>query len=165
LGIVEASGGFVRIDPKEGEGTSVSVLLPGSDGVAAELLAPVAPAPARTGSVRVVEDQPEVRRVVERILSRASFATHAAAGANTALSMLRGGLEVDFELADVMMPDMSGVDLERLLSEEYPAVPVVLMTGYADAHIIPKGRTGPLLRKPFMPNELLQLVSEFFSDK
>ena len=64
-----------------------------------------------------------------------------------ALEMLRRVRAIDLLVTDVMMPEMTGVELARRASEARPALPILLVTGYAD---LPKGgQKLPRLSKPF----------------
>jgi two-component system cell cycle sensor histidine kinase/response regulator CckA len=170
FGIVEAASGKVRIDSTIGEGTTVHVLLPLSLIPQADSVVDTGPtasttrAPPIAARVLVVDDKPDVQRVVARILQQASFTIDVAPNGSAALDMLRSGLCVDLVVADVLMPGMSGIELEQILSAERPELPVALMTGYTETRLIPENRTRRLLRKPFMSEELVALATELVNN-
>jgi CheY-like chemotaxis protein len=65
---------------------------------------------------------------------------------------------VDVVLTDVVMPGMSGIDLARRLRSDRPAIPIVYFSGHGDEVDRPDG--GPLIRKPFTPEELVKAIAE-----
>jgi two-component system, NtrC family, response regulator HydG len=81
--------------------------------------------------VLLVEDQPEVRRVVRRNLVRAGHFVVEAWNGRVAIELAR---EITFDLviSDLRMPDMSGVELLAVLHEYDPDLPVVLTSGSLD---------------------------------
>ena len=107
--------------------------------------------------VLIVEDDPNVRHLVDTVLTRLGHQTLPAASANEASANL-----LDFEftpqaaLLDVVLLGMSGIEFGRLLQRLFPAVHLVFMTGWPEAAILQKlPRDAPLLRKPFTISTLL----------
>ena len=99
---------------------------------AGEAEADAAPAPIQRGAgerVLLVEDEPLVRRVMERMLSDADYRVTTAGNGLEALELLDGGLRPDVVLSDVVMPRMGGLELREKLRAR--GVPVVLMSGYS----------------------------------
>lgn len=83
------------------------------------------------GRVLVVEDEPELRRLVRRSLVRFGHEVAEALNGRDALRLMR---ERDFDVvvSDVRMPDIGGLDLVEQLSAEHPDVSVVLVSGAPD---------------------------------
>ena len=73
-----------------------------------------------------------------------------------ALEMLRRLRAIDLLVTDVMMPEMTGVELARRASEARPDLPILLVTGYAD--LPPGGQKLPRLAKPFSLADLARAV-------
>jgi DNA-binding response OmpR family regulator len=71
--------------------------------------------------------------------------------------------QVDLLLTDVMLPEMSGPDLARILAAQQPGLPVLYMSGYTDTTVVRGGQLDPgamFLPKPFGPETLLRKVRE-----
>jgi CheY-like chemotaxis protein len=113
-------------------------------------------------SVLVVDDAGVVRRLSFRILSEAGYRVFEAAGAVEALevlAMLRGN--VDLVLVDVLMPEVNGVDLVRLVREQWDAPAILFMSAYPAEVLAREGLKDlrvQFLAKPFTRSELLSAV-------
>ncbi|QYE34288.1 response regulator [Polymorphobacter sp. PAMC 29334] len=161
-GIVKQTGGFVFAEPVAEGGTCFVVYLPAS---AAPAVVPVAQRPRQRpplmGTVLLVEDDRAVRLVVERALRRHGLGVIALGDASTALDLIeQGETLIDLLVSDVVMPGMDGVDLLRRARARCPALPVVLMSGYAEP---PQRRAlvragVVFLPKPFSVEDLLDAV-------
>jgi CheY-like chemotaxis protein len=159
-GLAQQSGGGLRITSTLGQGTSVAVYLPRS-------LAQPNKAPefgetrgreglSRRARVLVVDDNEDVRDVILAYLETLGYRTLQASGGRDALDLLDDGRDdVDLLIADFAMPGMSGAELAGAVRAKWPELPVIVITGYADA----TGFDGHvdemlLLRKPFGINDL-----------
>ena len=112
-GIVKQSGGFIFADSKIGEGTRFVIYLPvhGEEDAAAKT-------PKRSkenenelwgsGTVLLVEDEPMVRAVAERALTRHGYKVITAENGEGALEVLQRGDQIDLLISDVVMPGMDG---------------------------------------------------------
>ena len=115
-----------------------------------------------TGTVLLVDDEDGIRVMLRRQLTAKGHSVLEASHGREAIEvvrMRRGNL--DLVLADVMMPEMNGTELAALISQEYPGLPVILMSAYAPAGLTPvgpHGRTVPLLQKPFASGQVEELI-------
>lgn len=91
-------------------------------------------APARL--VLLVDDEDSVLRSLRRFLVREGFQVETAPSADVAVEMLDGGMSPQVVMTDFRMPGMDGVTFLRHVKERWPAVQRVLMTGFADMHVI-----------------------------
>ena len=111
-----------------------------------------------TETVLVVDDEPLVRSLVSRVLTELGYTVLEASDGREALALVaRHVAEVDVVVSDVMMPVMNGVELRQRLWDQFPAVPVVLMSGFGLEELAQKGvvtRSTALLAKPFSSAEL-----------
>ncbi len=161
-GVVKEADGEVRLQSEPGIGTSVTVLLPAAAGevTTAQATSP-APEPGNAGQViLVVEDNDAMREVVRRMLTEAGYRVITAAAAKDALEIITNPvIHVDALLTDLVMPDMSGVQLAARLRDHRPALPVLLMSGYtagSSPSDLGTATEVPLIRKPFNAETLLQ---------
>ncbi|HEY7504054.1 MAG TPA: response regulator [Gemmatimonadales bacterium] len=113
-------------------------------------------------TVLVVDDAGVVRRLSYRVLSEAGYRVFEAACAVEAievLAMLRG--KVDLVLVDVIMPEVNGVDLVRLIRDEWEAPAILFMSAYPAEILAREGLKDlrvQFLAKPFTRTELLHAV-------
>jgi CheY-like chemotaxis protein len=105
--------------------------------------------------VLVVDDDPDVRRFVADALETLGHSVVQAAGGAEALAAL-GAARPDAVLLDYAMPGMTGVEAAEIIGREHPRLPILFMTGYADAEALEPllGRSATVLRKPFHIDEL-----------
>jgi PAS domain S-box-containing protein len=113
--------------------------------------------------IAVVEDEPGVRSLVERVLLRGGHRVLAYADGAAALDALVGsGTTIDLLITDLVMPGPNGFEVARRFRLDRPDLPVLLMSGYAadtlSAEGIAEGSI-EILAKPFSATELLERVA------
>lgn len=113
-------------------------------------------------TILVVDDVGVVRKVAFRLLSDAGYRVFEAASAAEALEVLATARQpIDLAVVDVIMPDVSGVDLVRLIHEEWPAVRILFMSAHPAEILVREGLDHPgvfFLAKPFTRTELMEKV-------
>ncbi len=160
-GIVKQSGGYVWLDSEPGLGTTVKVYLP-AGGHAGE--PPAEPVQRSGGAERIVviEDEDLVRALAARALELVGYRVLSASSGPEALAMLeRNGGDVAAVLCDAVMPGMNGGEFARRLSERWPGVPVLFMSGYPGNDVVQRGLLdldAPFLQKPFTTERLVSAV-------
>jgi PAS domain S-box-containing protein len=164
-GIARQSGGSLRIDSREGEGTTVRLLLPRVDAAVEEPAAAAATVgsadPAAGGArIFVVDDDAEVREFLADSLASLGYRVDMLGGAEAALAALAQGAP-DLILIDFAMPGMNGAELAREVRALHPRLPIIFVTGFAESDQIESacGSDVPLLRKPFGIDELSGIVA------
>ncbi len=165
FGIVKQSGGHVWVYSEPGVGTTFKVYLPRHAG---RVAAPESQAPITrlTGSetVLLVEDDDQVRTVARSILRRSGYNVLEAKNAGEALLMCEQHPQpIHLLLTDVVMPQMSGVQLAQRLASVRPAMRVLCMSGYTDDAALRHGVVDSAMafvQKPLTPAGLLQKVRQ-----
>jgi signal transduction histidine kinase/CheY-like chemotaxis protein len=161
-GIVEQSGGTIRVASQPGAGTTFTLLWPLTR--QAETTPVRAAGPSATGSreartVLVVDDDPHVLAALAESLRSRGCRVLTAGGAEAALAVVREGSEpVHLLLSDVVMPEVDGLELARRIRDLRPGIPVLLMSAYARV-VAEAGADAPqgavILPKPFTTEALL----------
>ncbi len=165
-GIVQQNRGFVTVKSEPGRGATFEVYLPRHAEKPART-APPAPAPAaprHQTTILLVEDELSILRVTTLILEDLGYNVVSASTPGEALSLsqaLPG--EVNLLLSDVVMPQMSGLELGRKLLVLFPGLKRLYMSGYAAGSL--SGPDAPdegarFIMKPFTIKELAEKVHE-----
>jgi len=161
-GFAQQSGGTVSLDSQPGSGTTVTLRLPRS-----RKKMPAVRGDERAASetqvharILLVEDNPQVADVTAQMLDSMGFDVEVADRARKALDRLGTTAEhVDLLMTDVVMPDgMNGLELATRVRAKFPALPIVLISGYNDV-VATDGSAFPVMRKPVPYDELYRMVS------
>jgi signal transduction histidine kinase/CheY-like chemotaxis protein len=161
LGLVRQARGGVTVDSAPSGGAQFTVFLP-------KLVSPGAGAgespetPRRVvGSPRIllVDDEPNIRSALGRLLVRYGFDVLLAEGGLEALEILRRDLGVRAVLSDIVMPDMNGIALARAVTVLRPELPMILMSGYtSDGTTELEELDMPFLQKPFSGTDVVRML-------
>ncbi|MBA3527562.1 MAG: response regulator [Sphingomonas sp.] len=165
-GIVKQSGGFIFADSKVGEGTQFVIYLPvhhveQESGKARRTAKPKANELWGSGTVLLVEDEPMVRTVAERALTRHGYTVVTATNGEEALEVLgRIGDEIVLLITDVVMPAMDGPTMVREARLSWPKLPILFMSGYAEEQLRKSIDLDNVLflPKPFSVQELAEMA-------
>lgn len=167
-GIVKQNGGFINVYSESGQGTVFHVYLPRmKDEDNAPKIEETAP--ARTGSenVLLVEDNDLVRSMASKMLESLGYTVYASENPMKALAFCETSHSpIDLLITDVIMPDMSGVELHNKIATLQPTIKVLFISGYTANVIAHRGVLDEgvhYLPKPFNRNELAQKVKEALS--
>ena len=169
--IVSQAGGGVAIVSAPGEGCDVRVYLPALSQAPAPPPPVVDPRhmPGGHETILLVEDREAVRRVAQRFLARRGYRVIEAESAERALELAEtSGHEVDLLLSDVVLGGMDGYALAVTLSTQFPALRVVLMSGYPSEMLARAAGSGPVfpfVNKPIDFPTLATLVRELLDSR
>lgn len=169
-GIVQQHGGTVRVETTLGLGTTMEVWLPASTEAlpeqatgATDDLSPDSGEHPAPGTILLVEDEPTVQRLLQRVLQREGYQVHVCSSGRDALELWPHiGATIDMVITDLVMPGgVSGTQLARELHRLDPSLPIVFTSGYdpefdtSDVTMIPGENFVP---KPARSEELLSVV-------
>jgi PAS domain S-box-containing protein len=163
-GFAKQSGGDVAVESEVGRGTTFTLYLPRTDARAAVNRAPDtrdnrSTTDGRGSRLLVVEDNVEVGKFSTQLLQDLGYETTWAANADQALALLSektSGFDAVF--SDVVMPGMSGVELGHEIRRRYPALPIILTSGYSEV-LAQEGPHGfELLKKPYAVEDLSRVL-------
>ncbi|QDG51989.1 PAS domain S-box protein [Persicimonas caeni] len=168
-GIIKQSGGHVQVETELGEGTALHVYLPRAE-VPPEATnpkptkPPKRPPAAHAHTILVCEDEPVVRRLASRALSRQGYRVLVTKSGTEALDVLeRADISIDVVVSDVVMPELGGLELAAIIDERWPQIRVLLISGYPSRDVLDADAleiATPFLPKPFGFDELCQKVAE-----
>jgi two-component system, cell cycle sensor histidine kinase and response regulator CckA len=166
FGIVEQSGGRISVFSEPGLGTRFMIFLPRTTMGPPEPARPSAPPPdtdaGRPATVLLVEDEPAVRRLAQRVLERAGHLVLQAGDGYDALGVAESFAgSIDLLVTDVVLPGLSGPDLAARLLRQRPGMRVLLITGHTEDEILRRGLLDPaatVLEKPFTAAELVDAL-------
>jgi len=157
-GLAAQLGGALTLRSAPGAGTTVELLLPTASGGPARPAEDAGPAPAaRAGQALLVDDEELVRGSTAAMLEELGYHVLPFESAEAALAALDAGLEVDLVVTDHLMPGLTGADLARRIRDSRPALPVLIISGYAEAEGIAADL--PRLAKPFRQTDLAHRIA------
>jgi two-component system NtrC family sensor kinase len=164
FGFTKQSGGEVIVASEVGKGSTFTLYLPRVPGIerSQRLHSDESPPLGGDGmSVLVVEDNIEVGRFAADALTELGYATTLVDNAMDALAELtRDASAFDVVFSDVMMPEMTGLDLAQEIRRRQFDVPIVLTSGYS--HMLSQsGAYGfELLQKPYSADQLSRILQK-----
>jgi PAS domain S-box-containing protein len=163
-GLAAQLGGALALESAVGEGSTIKIWLPLADAD------PAAPS-ARTdpelgphsGTVLLVDDEELVRASTAEMLSDLGYRVVESQNAEEALRRLDEEIQVEILVTDHLMPGMTGAELVQAVRRRRPALPVLIVSGYAEADGIPPEFTR--LTKPFRQAQLAEVIAALASQK
>lgn len=179
-GIIKQSGGYIFADSKQGEGTTFSIYFPVHQPTKEDLdRATLNSLPVKetakkelwgSAHILLVEDEDMVRAVAERALTRQGYTVVTASEGEEALGLLavQADMEQQFDIivSDVVMPNMDGPTMAKHVRKNYPDLPILFMSGYAEEQLrksIDLDKVN-FLPKPFSVAQIAEAVGETLAE-
>ena len=171
LGIVTSHGGQLRIESRGGRGSKFSLILPVIEGGRAPVSQPAAKDGDRRFANRrvlICDDEPIVRKVLEKHLGAVGFEVHAAEEGSEAIALLeKSDAPFDLVILDITMPGLSGVATRERIREKDPNLPILLASGHPEDALSQLENWNRVIdgyiQKPFRKKDLLSKVEGFLS--
>jgi PAS domain S-box-containing protein len=167
-GIVKQSGGYVFVESELGQGTIVRIYLPSVE-EEAQTMKVLQHSPTIKGgrTILVVDDNKSVLNVISSYLRSHGYSVLAAGHAQEALELsAQQEGEIDLLITDVVMPQISGRELARQLTENRKETKVLFISGYSDEAVAQQGelkKGSTFLQKPISLHALLSKVAELLN--
>ncbi len=161
FGAVKQIGGAIRVESTPGVGTGFFLYFPVVDSSRPQTEeAFERTLPGGSELVLVVEDEPAVRSVAARLLASHGYRVREAANGVQALIVLQAEPGIACVLTDIVMPEMPGSALAAIMKEQYPRVPVVVMSAHAHDVLaqFPLPPKTVVIEKPFTGATMLEAI-------
>jgi signal transduction histidine kinase len=164
-GIVKQNNGDIQVSSEPGKGTTITVYLPAEE---TEQISPELHQKEEilrgTETVLLVEDDPGIRKLILRILGKAGYEVREASNGNEALALVQENRD-SFHLliTDIVMPLMGGRELANRVSQLFPEIKILFMSGYTDDIIVQHDILDGgimFIHKPFTPGDFLRKVRD-----
>jgi len=163
-GIVEQSGGHIRVSSQTCKGTTFRIVLPCAEGPTQDVAFPRSRCKKSVGceTILVVDDYDVARNLTLGFLSAHGYAVLAAKNGREAIRIAKShAAPIHLLVTDIVMPKMSGTELAKRFATVHPETKVIYMTAYADVmDVIHLGLQDQheVISKPYMHHELMSKV-------
>ncbi len=116
-------------------------------------------------SILIIEDDPEVRSMLEDYLTYLNYEVFTAADGLEGLKKIKSD-RYDLVITDIAMPYVSGIGIISILKEEHPEIPVMAMTGYGyhAEELAEEKNANAIVSKPFDIQQIKQIIDDLLGD-
>jgi len=170
-GFVESSNGIIRVYSEPGHGTRITLYFPRNiEAIVNQKLSDESDenTPGLQGkeTILVVDDEPALLKLTAKILQAQGYKIFTADNGKNALDILSNE-KIDLMLSDVIMPEMDGYELAKIVIEKYPDIKIQMASGFSDdrhQNMIDDSLHKNLLHKPYHSISLLTRIRELLSE-
>jgi two-component system nitrogen regulation response regulator NtrX len=113
--------------------------------------------------ILIIDDEPEICKMITEFLFDAGYSASYALNGPDGLAMIKRNLP-SLVLLDIGMPGMDGIEVMRLIREQFPALPVIVLTGHRDTETVKKMVELGACEYLTKPINLETLLSQFVQD-
>lgn len=179
--IMKDANGFINVHSEVGVGTNFQCYFPASkETPTISLSTPMTmttepagfPQPAENAAkenILITEDEEKVLSVLSRAIGSAGYNVYSASNAEEALNVFsEANVRIDLLVTDIMMPGLNGKELADSAIKINPNLKVIYISGYSDNALFKEGVIAPdiaLLRKPFLPEKLIDEIRKILDQK
>ena len=167
-GIVKQSGGSIQVSSELGTGTVFTITIPTGTKTHHDESTETAHTPRGTETVLLVEDEKQVRELVQDVLTRLGYHVLVASGGAEAVELAKIHRHaIDLLLTDIVMPRLSGPQVYSRVSAFVPSLPVLYISGYSGDPVFDRGvreEGVKFLQKPFTPAMLARRVRDVIDE-
>jgi len=164
-GIVKKNGGYIDCATEEGNGTLFSIYFPVDSDKASHDAAMPLKQPKET--ILLVEDEPDIRRVIKKILENNEYRVLVASDAEQAMDTVKHHAgQIVLLITDVVLPKMNGIKLSNTLRARMPELKTLFMSGYAYDMVgyhRAQDADEDFIQKPFSIRDFMKLVDRLLS--
>jgi PAS domain S-box-containing protein len=161
-GIVKQHGGMIGMYSEIGQGTTFKVYLPSTSHESSSASEPTTTVFWGTETILLVEDHEPVRTLAAQLLHERGYTVLSAPTGEEGLRLAQAHAgPLDLLLADMVMPELSGMQLADQIAALRPGIKILFVSGYPERVLVNNGRLAlerPVLNKPFTAAELLRAV-------
>lgn len=163
-GIIKNHAGMISVRSEPGQGTTFDIHLPISEKTVSRPSPSAKNIAMGSETIMLVDDEPSVVKVIQKILERLGYRVIAAQSGLEAVEIAkRRGGEIDLVLLDMIMPGMDGGETFDRIREVQPKMPILLCSGYAidgqAQQILQRGCNG-FIQKPFNLSEISRKIRQ-----
>lgn len=160
-GMAEQLGGSLVLRSRKGAGTTAEIWLPVAENTSPAPAPVPEPKPVESRALKIlaVDDDALVLMNTTAMLEELGHTVAEAYSGKQALDILREDSTIELIITDQAMPQLTGVQLAEVARREFPGLPIVLATGYAE---LPPGPDLGLVKlsKPFREQDLIRVIAE-----
>jgi signal transduction histidine kinase len=167
-GIVKSYNGAILVQSELGKGAEFQVFFPAQPGAVVQTRPVVLPPPSPSlgEHLLIVDDEPAIIHVLQRLMTRAGYRVTARVSPYEALQVLRSSpADINLVLTDLTMPGMNGLEFAGKVYEIRPDLPIVVATGFGsdlitEEQLVACPNVRRVVEKPLNPAEITRLVAE-----
>jgi CheY-like chemotaxis protein len=161
-GIIKQNDGFIQVKSELSKGTSFSLYLPRHEGeLTTDTMHMKTPAQGGNETILIVEDEETILLTTKAILERAGYRVLAASTPQIAIDIAKSDRAISVLLSDIILPGMNGKELSHIITERFPDIKILFMSGYSANVISNQGilhDSIEFLQKPFTRISLLEKI-------